>query len=196
LAIVLKSKIAGDIRQQAKERVPAAVLRAADAMAPHFNATVDGFGERLSAFVTAAGNTLYRGISEVLDQAVAERQHGAAELGPRRAEVEILAVEAGAIADRMATLRASLWQDQAGGDRPDEGWHVAVGAHRAAPGRPGQRPPARRVPHVAADRRGRAGRRASRGRRRVARGPGGRTPGTRRRAGALRRRAPRIRSGP
>src|SRR5690606_7931475 len=41
LAIVLKSKIAGDIRQQAKERVPAAVLRAADAMAPHFNATVD-----------------------------------------------------------------------------------------------------------------------------------------------------------
>ena len=37
LAIVLKSKIAGDIRVQAKEKVPAAVLNAAEAMKPHFD---------------------------------------------------------------------------------------------------------------------------------------------------------------
>ncbi len=36
LAIMLKSKIAGDIRVQAKEKVPAAILNAAEAMKPHF----------------------------------------------------------------------------------------------------------------------------------------------------------------
>lgn len=60
LAIVLKSKIAGDIRVQAKERVPAAVLKAAEAMKPHFDKCIDDFAKRLSAFVSNAGNTLYK----------------------------------------------------------------------------------------------------------------------------------------
>src|SRR6185503_6785502 len=52
LAIVLKSKIAGDIRVQAKEKVPAAVLNAAEAMKPHFD----------------------KGINEVLERTMRERR--------------------------------------------------------------------------------------------------------------------------
>src|ERR1700743_3683433 len=74
LAIVLKSKIAGDIRVQAKERVPAAVLKAAEAMKPHFDKCIDDFAKRLSEFVSNAGNTLYKGISEILDRTMAERR--------------------------------------------------------------------------------------------------------------------------
>jgi len=74
LAIVLKSKIAGDIRVQAKEKVPAAVLHAAGAMRPHFDKVIDDFARRLSEFVSNAGNTLYKGISEILDRTMRERR--------------------------------------------------------------------------------------------------------------------------
>ena len=77
LAIVLKSKIAGDIRVQAKEKVPAAVLNAAEAMKPHFDRCIDDFAKRLSEFVSNAGSTLYKGISEILDRTMRERrEHG------------------------------------------------------------------------------------------------------------------------
>ena len=74
LAIMLKSKIAGDIRMQAKEKVPGAILNAADAMQPHFDKCIDDFARRLSEFVSNAGNTLYRGISEILDRTMRERR--------------------------------------------------------------------------------------------------------------------------
>ncbi|MEM9488546.1 MAG: dynamin family protein, partial [Myxococcota bacterium] len=41
LSILLKSKISGDIREQAKERVPDAIHKAAAAMGPHFDKTID-----------------------------------------------------------------------------------------------------------------------------------------------------------
>ncbi|MCA9680481.1 MAG: dynamin family protein, partial [Myxococcales bacterium] len=74
LAIVLRSKIAGDIRIQAKEKVPGAILKASEAMKPHFDKCVDDFARRLSEFVVNAGNTLYKGISEILDRTMAERR--------------------------------------------------------------------------------------------------------------------------
>ena len=52
LAVVLKSKVAGDIRQQAKEKVPGAIFHAAAAMKPHFDQCVDDFSTRLREFVT------------------------------------------------------------------------------------------------------------------------------------------------
>jgi predicted GTPase len=110
LAIVLKSKVAGDIREQAKARVPSAILRAADAMAPHFAATIDGFGGRLSGFVSAAGDTLYRGISEVLDQTVEEKRRGGADLAKLRGEVTALGQRTEAIATGLTELRATLWR--------------------------------------------------------------------------------------
>ena len=81
LAIVVKSKISGDIREQAKSRIAPVILRAAEAMGPHFDRCIDDFARHLREFVTSAGNTLYRGISEILDQTIAERRAGGAEVG-------------------------------------------------------------------------------------------------------------------
>ena len=109
LAIVLKSKIAGDIRAQAKERVPAAVLKAAEAMKPHFDKCIDDFGKRLSEFVSNAGNTLYKGISEILDRTMRERRERAGEIGDLRSSTtqQIAAVRATNAALRQ--LREGIW---------------------------------------------------------------------------------------
>ncbi len=101
LAIVLRSKIAGDIREQAKEKVPDAVMRAGDAMRPHFDKCVDDFGARLKEFVTSAGNALYRGISEILDRAIEERKQ-------RDGEMDSLRQETGGQVDEVAEVRTAL----------------------------------------------------------------------------------------
>ena len=111
LSILIKSKVAGDIREQAKERVPGVVLRAADAMGPHFGSCVDDFARRLSEFVTSAGNTLYRGISEILDQAIAERRQSDAAVEAVRQETGERLRQVAALRDEVAGLRASLWSD-------------------------------------------------------------------------------------
>jgi len=110
LAIILKSKVAGDIREQAKERVPGVVLRAADAMAPHFSSCVDDFARRLSEFVTAAGNTLYRGITEILDQTIAERRKGESATAAAREETGERAREVAGIRAQVEEMRAELWR--------------------------------------------------------------------------------------
>jgi GTP-binding protein EngB required for normal cell division len=111
LSIILKSKVAGDIRGQAKERVPGVILKAADAMAPHFGTAIDDFAKRLSAFVTAAGNTLYRGISEILDQTIAERRRGEAASQAVHAETGAKVREVAAIRTQVQALRAELWKE-------------------------------------------------------------------------------------
>jgi len=109
LSIVLKSKIAGDIRQQAKEKVPAAIMKASEAMKPHFDACIDDFAKRLSEFVSNAGNTLYKGISEILDRTMSERRERSGEIDElRTATGEQIA---GVVATRSALkqLRENLW---------------------------------------------------------------------------------------
>jgi hypothetical protein len=109
LAIVLKSKIAGDIRIQAKERVPAAVRNAAEAMKPHFDRCIADFAKRLSEFVANAGSTLYKGISEILDRTMTERREhgtGVAELKSATSE-QIQQIRAASNAIRQ--LRETLW---------------------------------------------------------------------------------------
>ncbi len=112
LAIVLKSKIQGDIRVQAKEKVPAAVLKAAEAMKPHFDRCIDDFAKRLSEFVSNAGNTLYKGISEILDRTMSERREKGSEVGPMRTATgaQITAVKATTAALRQ--LREGIWAEE------------------------------------------------------------------------------------
>jgi small GTP-binding protein len=110
LAIVLKSKVAGDIRTQAKKRAPEAILRAADALRPHFDRCVDDFGARLDDFVTSAGTTLYKGITEVLDQTVAERRARGSEIGPLRAMTAEQARTVAGVRTKLESVRQELWQ--------------------------------------------------------------------------------------
>jgi hypothetical protein len=109
LAIVLKSKIAGDIRVQAKERVPGAIVHAAEAMRPHFDKCVDDFAKRLSEFVSNAGNTLYKGIGEILDRTIAERRDKTGPVDELKSATgaQIAAVRAASAALRQ--LRDGIW---------------------------------------------------------------------------------------
>ena len=112
LAIVLKSKIAGDIRVQAKEKVPAAVLNAAEAMKPHFDKCIDDFAKRLSEFVSNAGNTLYKGISEILDRTMRERREAGGQVeGLRHSTGEQIA-QVHALRLALAQLREGLWSSE------------------------------------------------------------------------------------
>jgi hypothetical protein len=108
LAIVLKSKIAGDIRIQAKERVPAAVLKAAEAMKPHFDKCIDDFAKRLSEFVSNAGNTLYKGISEILDRTMSERRDHIGGLDEMKSATTRQILQIRALSSGLRQLRDSL----------------------------------------------------------------------------------------
>ncbi|HUS27631.1 MAG TPA: dynamin family protein [Kofleriaceae bacterium] len=128
LAIVLKSKIAGDIRIQAKEKVPAAVLKAAEAMKPHFDRCIDDFAKRLSEFVFNAGNTLYKGISEILDRTMAERRERAGEIGDLRVATTTQIAQVKATSSALRQLREGIWagDDDApagGGPKPGSAAH-------------------------------------------------------------------------
>jgi hypothetical protein len=116
LAIVLRSKIAGDIRIQAKEKVPGAILHAAEAMKPHFDKSIDDFAKRLSDFVQNAGNTLYKGISEILDRTIAERRQKGSKIDEIRSETgdQIAAIAAARAA--LGQLRETLWKGDAEGE--------------------------------------------------------------------------------
>ena len=109
LAIILKSKIAGDIRIQAKERVPGAVLKAAEAMKPHFDKCIDDFAKRLSEFVSNAGSTLYRGISEILDRTIAERRAHAGGVAELKSAAARQIEQIRATGSALRQLREGLW---------------------------------------------------------------------------------------
>ncbi len=109
LAIVLKSKIAGDIRVQAKEKVPAAVLNAADAMKPHFDRCIDEFAKRLSEFVSNAGNTLYKGIREILDRTMRERREVGSNVEGMKVTTTAQIDQVRAATSALKQLREGLW---------------------------------------------------------------------------------------
>jgi len=109
LAIVLKSKIAGDIRVQAKEKVPAAVLNAAEAMKPHFDKCIDDFAKRLSEFVSNAGNTLYKGISEILDRTMTERREAGSQVESMKTSTSTQIDQVIAARRALGQIRETLW---------------------------------------------------------------------------------------
>jgi GTP-binding protein EngB required for normal cell division len=110
LAVVLKSKIAGDIRQQAKEKVPGAIFHAAAAMKPHFDQCVDDFATRLREFVTTAGNALYKGISEILERTISERKLRGGEAEELRAGTAEQIAQVAALRTSLGELRTELWK--------------------------------------------------------------------------------------
>jgi GTP-binding protein EngB required for normal cell division len=119
LSIVIKSKVAGDIRAQAKERVPKAVQNAAAVMRPHFEQCVDDFAKRLRDFVTSAGNTLYKGITEILDRTIQERRALGGEIAPLRDATTEQIAKITASRNAIALLREALWQSRESQEPPE-----------------------------------------------------------------------------
>ena len=112
LAVVLREKIGAQIKRQAREKGPEAVRKAAETIAPRFEEIVDQFEDRLAGFITDAGEALHRGISEVLDQALAERHESEADTEVVRAELDQLGKKLEELETELQTQRAGLWAEE------------------------------------------------------------------------------------
>jgi small GTP-binding protein len=122
LAIVVKSKVSGDIKEQAKERAPGVILTAGEAMAPYFDECIDDFGERLRNFVTSAGVNLYKGITEVLEKTVQQRHDAHDAIAPLVQEVRDHSLEVAQLRIDLGKAREAIWADRGGtpGSQSDE----------------------------------------------------------------------------
>jgi hypothetical protein len=67
------------------------------------------FAARLADFVTAAGQALHRGISEMLDRALAERRAQGLDVAVRQRELDGQIAELRTLEDRLDEIRQSLW---------------------------------------------------------------------------------------
>jgi hypothetical protein len=115
LALVLRGRVATEVKAEAKEQGPLAVDRVAALIGPKLDEIIDGFGARLLEFVSQAGDALARGIAEVLDQALRERK-AAGDQQAARADVKQLDASISnlkAIEERIAEIRQRVWSPEA-----------------------------------------------------------------------------------
>jgi len=114
LALVLRGRVATEVKAEAKEQGPIAVDRVATLIGPKLDEIIDGFGARLLEFVSQAGDTLARGIAEVLDQALRERK-AADETQSATADVKQIDASIAnlrAIEERIAEIRQRVWSSE------------------------------------------------------------------------------------
>ena len=111
LAFVLRGKVAAEVKIEAKAQAPLAVDRVAALVGPKLDEIIDGFGARLLEFVAQAGDTLTRGISEVLDRALRDRRAADATVSATADAAGIDAALAAlkAIDERIAEIRQKVW---------------------------------------------------------------------------------------
>ena len=121
LAVVLSSKMSAEIKDHAKEKGPDAIKRAATAIGPHFTGMVDDFTGRLQDFVSSAGDRLYKGISEILDRAIAERREHGDAIEPMTKEAAKKRQELTEQRAAVEALRQSLWAAPVTAAAPLEG---------------------------------------------------------------------------
>ena len=109
IAVLVHGRLAEQIKSQAKTQAPEAVRNACAAIAPRFAQIVDEFAGRLSDFVTAAGQALHRGISEMLDRALAERRAQGLDAATREREIAGQLETLSRLDSRLLELRQRLW---------------------------------------------------------------------------------------
>jgi small GTP-binding protein len=115
LAMVLRGRVATEVKAEAREQGPVAIDRVAALIGPKLDEIIDGFGARLLEFVSQAGDALTRGIADVLDQALRERRAGdethAATADVKQLDAAISNLRA--IDERVADIRQRVWTPDA-----------------------------------------------------------------------------------
>jgi small GTP-binding protein len=111
VALVLKGRAAREVKAEARERAPEAVRKVAAAVGPKLDEIVDGFASRLREFIAEAGAALARGIAEVLDRALAERQQirDVAAATSEGMAIDQALAELKAIDERIVEIRQAVW---------------------------------------------------------------------------------------
>jgi ribosome biogenesis GTPase A len=111
LALILRGKVAQEVKAEARQAAPEAVNKAAAALAPKLDQIVDEFVQRLQEFIAEAGAALARGIAEVLGRALAERRSNAEAVAPSAEAIDHSLLALKAIEERIAEIRQSVWDD-------------------------------------------------------------------------------------
>jgi hypothetical protein len=109
IAVLVKERVSGAVKSQAKQALPEVIDKAAATAKPKFEQIIDDFQARLADFVTAAGDALHKGISEVLDRALVERRAQGVDVEQRVKEVDGQLERLSAIEARLEQLRDNLW---------------------------------------------------------------------------------------
>jgi hypothetical protein len=109
LAFALQGRVAQAVRDDAKKRATRSIAQGAEAVGPRLVALVDDFAARLTTFVTSAGESLHRSISEVLGRALEERRRAGDQVGPAVAETDEQLARAIALDERLEGLEARIW---------------------------------------------------------------------------------------
>jgi len=111
LAVILRGRLADEIKVEAAARAPATVDRVAALVGEKLDAVVEDFATRLATFVTEAGLALERGVAEVLDRALSERRaHGetsASSDDGKQLAADFAAVKA--VDESLAEIRQAVW---------------------------------------------------------------------------------------
>jgi small GTP-binding protein len=112
VAFILKGRVSQEIKGEAKQRAPEAVRQVAATVGPKLDEIVDDFAGRLKEFVGEAGAALARGISEVLDRALAERHQlvDAAAASSEGMAIDRALAELKAIDERVVEIRQAVWE--------------------------------------------------------------------------------------
>jgi tRNA U34 5-carboxymethylaminomethyl modifying GTPase MnmE/TrmE len=109
LAVVLRERVGAQIKRQAKEKAPAVIQSAAQAIQPRFEEIVDQFSSRLADFVNNAGEALHRGISEILDRVLDERKAREHDIEGLTRDLDREQQALAGIDARLQTLREGIW---------------------------------------------------------------------------------------
>jgi GTPase SAR1 family protein len=111
LAIILRGRVAQEVKAEAKQAAPEAVSKAAAALAPKLDQIADEFVQRLQEFIAEAGAALARGIAEVLASALAERREHAESAAGSVEALDQSLLRLKTIEERIAEIRQSVWND-------------------------------------------------------------------------------------
>ena len=111
LALILRGKVAQEVKAEASQAGPEAVRKAAAALAPKLDEIVDQFVQRLQEFIAEAGAALARGIAEVLERALAERRSHAESVAGSTEAIDQSLLALKAIEERIAEIRQAVWDD-------------------------------------------------------------------------------------
>jgi small GTP-binding protein len=113
VAMLLKGRASAEVKSEARERAPEAVRKVAATLGPKLDEIIDGFAGRLKDFIAEAGQALARGISEVLDRALAERQQirDAAQASSEGMAIDEALLDLKAIDEEIAEIRQAVWQE-------------------------------------------------------------------------------------
>jgi hypothetical protein len=111
LALVLRGKMASEVKAEARKAAPEAVGKVASTLSPKLDQIVDDFVQRLQEFIAEAGAALARGIAEVLERALEEQRQVRESAGGQVHTLEASLAALKSVDERIAEIRQAVWTE-------------------------------------------------------------------------------------